>query len=150
MCHITVACFTFISYTVFYQLNIHVCHSTLACFPLLSLEYSCVTLQWHVLLLSVEYSCVQWCHITCTLAVVLLLSVEYSRSPQYSGLFYFYQLNIHVCHSTVACFPLLSLEYSCVTLQWHVLLLSVEYSCVPQYSGMFDFLSLEYSCVTLQ
>ena len=71
-------------------------------FYFLSLEYSCVILQWHVLLLSVEYSCVilQW-H-------VLLLSVEYSRSSQYSDMFYVYQLNIHVCRNTVACFTFIT------------------------------------------
>ena len=59
-----------------------------------------VTVQWLVLLSSVEYSCV----------------------PQYSGLFYFQQLNIHVCHSTVACFTFIS-----------------EYSRSSQYSGVFYF-----------
>ena len=34
--------------------------------------------------------------------LVLLLLVEYSYVSQHSGLFYFYWLNIHMCHSTVA------------------------------------------------
>ena len=87
----------------------------------------CVTVQWHVLLLSVEYPCVS----------------------QYSDMFYFHQLNIHVCHSTVACFTFISCIFMCATVQWHVLLLSLEYSCVTVEWHVL-LLSVEYSCVTLQ
>ena len=66
------------------------------------------------------------CHSTVD---VLLLLVEYSCVSQYSGLLYFYQLNIHVCHNTVACYTFISCIFVCVIVQWFVLLLLVEYSC---------------------